>query len=154
MRLTASPSRTTTRPGSNDSVAFGETLAKRRILSRKACAAFSAALPEMKVWREAEVLPASGVIAVSAPTSLTSPSGTPSASAKICAMTVLEPWPMSTAPWCSITPPPSETPALMVEGLAIEVLPQPYQHEATPTPRLLSLCVALKVSASVSARVQ
>ncbi len=62
MRLTASPSRTTIEPGSKPSAAFGETLAKRRIFSRSAFAAFSAALPEMKVWREAEVLPASGVI--------------------------------------------------------------------------------------------
>ena len=42
------------------SAAFSETLAKRRIFSRKARPAFSAALPVTKVWREAEVLPASG----------------------------------------------------------------------------------------------
>ena len=29
-----------------------------------------------------------------------------------------------------------EMPSLMVEGLGSEVLPQPYQQEATPTPRL------------------
>src|SRR5690606_40880478 len=103
---------------------------------------------------EADVLPASGVIAVSAPTSLTSPSATPSASANICAITVFEPWPMSTAPWCSITPPSRETPALIVEGLAIEVLPQPYQQDATPMPRLLPALSLLNASASARARVQ
>ena len=97
--------------------------------------AFSAALPVTKVWREAEVLPASGVIAVSPLFSRKAASGRPSASAAICAMTVLEPWPISTAPWCSTTAPSAEMPSLMVEGLGSEVLPQPYQHEATPTPR-------------------
>lgn len=59
------------------------------------------AFPVTKVWRDAEVLPASGVIAVSAPTSTTAPTGTPSDWAKIWAITVFEPCPMSTAPWCS-----------------------------------------------------
>ncbi len=40
--------------------AFSDTLAKRKIFSRKARPAFSAALPVTKVWREADVLPASG----------------------------------------------------------------------------------------------
>jgi hypothetical protein len=55
-------------------------------------------LPVTKVWREADVLPASGLIAVSALFSRNRSSGRPSASAQIWVMTVLEPWPISTAP--------------------------------------------------------
>ena len=63
------------------------------------------------------------------------PSGRPSASAQICAITVFDPWPISTAPWCSTTVPSGAMPTLIVDGLGSEVLPQPYQQDATPTPR-------------------
>jgi hypothetical protein len=55
-------------------------------------------MPETKVWREAEVLPASGVRSVSPETKANCAAGRPSASAAIWVMMVLEPWPMSTAP--------------------------------------------------------
>ena len=85
--------------------ASGPALAWRRIAARRLAAGGSAALPETKVWREAEVLPASGVRSVSASTRSKAATGRPSASAQIWAITVFEPWPMSTAPWCSTTAP-------------------------------------------------
>ena len=100
MRLRCSPSRTT-----SDRAVEGKLgRVPRRWRSagsfRAARApAFSAALPETKVCRDAEVLPASGVIAGVARSSAGMlPSGRPSASAQICAITVFEPWPISTAP--------------------------------------------------------
>ena len=51
--------------------------------------ASSAALPETKVWREAEVLPASAVRSVSPTTSANAATGRPSASAAICVRMVL-----------------------------------------------------------------
>ncbi len=103
--------------------------------SRSILAARSTALPETKVCRDAEVLPASGEIAVSAPRSRKAASGRPSASAAICASTVFEPCPMSTAPWWSTTAPSGAMPSFIVDGLGSAVLPQPYQHEAMPMPR-------------------
>jgi hypothetical protein len=55
-------------------------------------------LPDTKVWREAEVLPASAVRSVSPETSWNCAAGRPSASAAIWTMMVLEPWPISSAP--------------------------------------------------------
>ncbi len=66
--------------------------------ARSACPASRAALPDTKVWREAEVLPASGVMSVSAPSTVTSATGTPKACAKICTITVFDPCPISIAP--------------------------------------------------------
>ena len=73
-------------------------LLSRRMSARSRRPDSSAALPVMNVWREADVLPQSGVRAVSGPTSSKSASGMPSASAQICVITVFEPWPMSVAP--------------------------------------------------------
>ena len=42
---------------------------------------------------------------------------------------------MSTAPWCSTSVPSGRRPRRIVEGFGSEVLPQPYQQQATPTPR-------------------
>ncbi len=63
-------------------------------------------------------------------------------------MTVFEPCPMSTAPWCSTSGPSARSPTRIVEGFGSAVLPQPYQHEATPTPR------RGRLAASASARRQ
>jgi len=67
-------------------------------MRRSSSAASRVALPDTNVWREAEVLPASGVRSVSPATCEMASSSTPSAWAAIWASTVLEPWPMSTAP--------------------------------------------------------
>ena len=79
-------------------VALSPALASRRIAARRLAPARSAALPETKVWREAEVLPASSVQSVSPITWAMLAAATPSASAAIWARMVVEPWPMSTAP--------------------------------------------------------
>ncbi len=73
-------------------------MASRRMSARSRRPDSSAALPVMNVCREADVLPQSGVRAVSGPTSSKSASGMPSASAQIWVITVFEPWPMSVAP--------------------------------------------------------
>ena len=39
--------------------------------------------------------------------------------------TVFEPWPASTAPWCSTSVPSGRTPMRTVDGLGVPVLPQP-----------------------------
>ena len=109
-------------------------------------------MPETKVWREAEVLPQSGVKSVSAETISSSAIGAPSASAQICGMTVLEPCPMSTAPWNSANLPSGFRPSRIVDGLESEVLPQPYHMPATPTPRRSGPAAApLKEAAAASA---
>src|SRR5579883_3200046 len=113
-------------------VASSPTLARRRISRRIALPARYAALPETKVWREAEVLPQSGVVSVSAEARSNRSSGAPSASAHICGMTVFEPWPISTAPWNKVRRPSGVRPSRMVDGLGSEVLPQPYHMPATP----------------------
>ena len=99
-------------------------------------AARRAAFPETKVWREAEVLPQSGVTSVSADARSIFSIGAPSASAQICAITVFEPWPISTAPWNRAIRPSGLRPRRIVEGFDSEVLPHPYHMPATPTPRL------------------
>ena len=67
-RCARPPSRTMTLPSPNRSRASSPALATRRIAARSAFAASCAALPVTKVWREAEVLPQSGVRSVSAET--------------------------------------------------------------------------------------
>src|SRR6266446_10028768 len=94
----------------------------------------AAALPVTNVWREADVLPQSGVIAVSPETRSKRSMGAASASAQIWVMMVLDPCPMSTAPWWSPILPSGFNPTRMVEGLGREVLPQPYHIPAIPTP--------------------
>ena len=83
-------------------------------------------------------MPASGVSAVSAPTSVNAPTGSPSASAQICAMTVFEPWPMSIAPWCSTRAPSGRSPRRMVEGLGMRgvaaAVPAGGDPDAVPQP--------------------
>ena len=115
-------------------------------------AAASAARPETTVWREAEVLPASGVRWVSPPTKRKAASGRPRASAAIWAITVDEPWPMSMAPWCRTTAPSRARPMRIVEGFGSAVLPQPYQAAARPTPRRTTgrwaLCAAAAARAA------
>ena len=136
------------RPGASASRASGPALAWRRIAARSARAAACAARPETRVWREAEVLPASGVRWVSPETKRKAASGRPRASAAIWAITVAEPWPMSMAPWCSATRPSRSRPMRMVEGFGSEVLPQPYQQAARPTPRRGPRPAALASAAS------
>src|SRR3546814_11283386 len=51
---------TTTASAPNSMLALSPALAARRMAARRARPASSAALPETKVWREAEVLPQSG----------------------------------------------------------------------------------------------
>ena len=80
-----------TEPVSKRSFASSPTLARRRSSRLIARAARAAALPDTKVCREAEVLPQSGVMSVSADTRSIWSIGAPSASAQICAMTVFEP---------------------------------------------------------------
>ena len=63
-----------------------------------AARAARAALPETKVWRDADDLPASAVRSVSPITCSTHASGRPTASANICGMIVAVPWPISCAP--------------------------------------------------------
>ena len=57
-----------TRPPSSSSVASGPASASVRSWRRRSSAASRVALPDTNVWREAEVLPASGVRSVSGPT--------------------------------------------------------------------------------------
>src|SRR5438270_3345912 len=94
-----------------------------------------AALPLTNVWRDAEVLPQSGVIEVSAETRSKRSIGAPSASAQIWVMIVFEPWPISIAPWCKAILPFDFKPTRMVDGFGREVLPHPYHMPAMPTPR-------------------
>jgi hypothetical protein len=133
-------------------VALSPTLPRARILRRKSRPASIAALPETKVWREAEVLPASSVSAVSPMTSLKASGGTPSASAAICVSTVVEPWPMSTAPLKKVSVPSRESAMRIAEGFGRAVLPQPYHMQAMPTPRrrrgAAALCAATRASAA------
>ena len=136
MRRSPSPSVSTSAPGCSRMLASAATLAWRRSCSRKASPASRVALPDTNVWREADVLPASGVIAVSPDLSRIASAGTPNASAMIWTITVLAPWPMSIAPWCSHTVPEASMPTFMVDGLGSEVLPQPYQQVPSPTPFL------------------
>ena len=98
MRRVALPSEMTIAAPSRRMVASSLILLSRRMSARSRRPDSSAALPVMNVWREADVLPQSGVRAVSGPTSSKSASGMPSASAQICVITVFEPWPMSVAP--------------------------------------------------------
>jgi hypothetical protein len=99
MRRLSSPSRTVSIGPSIVKVPLSPALASRRMARRSSSAARWVARPETNVCREADVLPASRVRAVSPVTSVTRPSATPSVSAQICASTVFDPWPMSTAPW-------------------------------------------------------
>ena len=78
--------------------AFSPTLACRRIFSLNAFPASEAAPPDIKVCLEADVLPASGVKSVSGPISSIELISVCMASATICVITVLEPWPISVAP--------------------------------------------------------
>ncbi len=116
-------------------VASGPALVRRRIFARSASPVSWAALPETKVWREAEVLPASKVRSVSPTTSSNCDTGTPSASAAICVSTVVEPWPMSTAPFQKVSLPSRASVMRMVEGFDMPVLPMPYHMQPMPTPR-------------------
>ena len=59
---------------------------------------------------------------------------------------------MSVAPWCSTSVPSGRRPRRMVEGFGSAVLPQPYQQQATPTPRRATGSAALAAAASASAR--
>ena len=127
--------------------------------ARRSSAASRAALPETKVWREAEVLPASAVRSVSPTTSSNFSGGSPSASAAICSSTVVEPWPISTAPLKKVSRPSRDSAMRMVEGLGSEVLPQPYHMQAMPTPRRAprrrrALKAATRASAVVPVRLQ
>ena len=94
-------------------------------------------MPDTKVWREAEVLPASAVRSVSPTTMRNELGGRPSASAAICSSTVDEPWPISTAPLKKVSVPSRASVMRMVDGFDSEVLPQPYHMQAMPTPRRL-----------------
>ena len=85
--------------------ASGPALVRRRIFARSASPASCAALPDTNVWREADVLPASKVRSVSPTTSWNAETGRPSASAAIWVSTVVEPWPMSTAPFQKVSVP-------------------------------------------------
>ena len=95
----ASPSAIVRRAPSSDERRVRAGIGERQDLARAGPRPASrAALPETKVWREAEVLPASAVRSVSPTTMRNARGGRPSASAAICSSTVVEPWPMSTAP--------------------------------------------------------
>jgi hypothetical protein len=59
----------------------------------------------------------------------------PRASAAICSMMVLDPWPLSTAPENSVMRPARVTPVTIPDGLDMPVLPMPYHMQATPAPR-------------------
>ena len=83
---------------------------------------------------------------MSAPINLTLSIDTPKAVAKIWAMTVLAPCPISIAPWCKTTVPSARIPDFIVEGFGSEVFPHPYQPLAMPTPRLKTVFAALKVA--------
>jgi hypothetical protein len=91
MRRSPAASAMTTEPVSKRSFASSPTFARRNSSRLIARAAREAALPETKVWREAEVLPQSGVTSVSADTRSIRSIGAPTASAHICAITVFEP---------------------------------------------------------------
>src|SRR5215472_5945934 len=106
-----------------------------RIAARNCSPAIMAALPLTKVWREAEVLPQSGVRSVSGGTRSNLSSGTPRACAQICVTTVADPCPMSTAPMWIATRPFRCNPTRIVDGFARDVLPHPYHIPATPTQR-------------------
>src|SRR6266436_5674628 len=94
-----------------------------------------AALPVTSVCREAEVLPQSGVSDVSPEIKSKHAMGARKASAQICVTIVFDPWPISTAPWCSATLPSRFSPMRTVEGFGSDVFPHPYHIPATPTPR-------------------
>ena len=115
--------------------ASGPALVRRRIFARSASPASCAALPDTNVWREADVLPASNVRSVSPTTSWNADTGSPSASAAIWVSTVVEPWPMSTAPFQKVSVPSRASVSRMVEGLERPVLPMPYHMQPMPTPR-------------------
>ena len=105
-------------------------------MRRRSCAGeHRGACRDTKVWREAEVLPASCVKRRVADDEPKASSGSPSASAAICVSTVDEPWPMSTAPLKKVSVPSRASAMRMREGFGREVLPQPYHMQAMPTPR-------------------
>jgi hypothetical protein len=95
-------------------------------------------------------LPASKVTAVSPSTKRKAPTGRPSASAQICPITVVLPWPMSTAPLNSVSPPSRPSTTRMRDGFDIEVLPQPYHMQAIPAPRRWRVAPALCAATSAS----
>src|SRR6202162_5153048 len=94
-----------------------------------------AAFPVTNVYREADVLPQSGVIAVSPESRSKRSIGAPSASAQIWVTIVFDPCPISTAPWCKAIRALRFSPIRTVDGLGREVFPHPYHIPATPTPR-------------------
>src|SRR4029077_7702699 len=124
---------------------------RRRMARRSSTPALYAALPVTKVWRDAEVLPQSGVIEVSPESRSKRSIGAPSASAQIWVTIVFDPCPISTAPWYNAIRPPRFNPIRTVEGLGREVFPHPYHIPATPTPPL-SAPVALELSSAASRR--
>ena len=135
--LAVPPAALSTRRTSAPSItrlASSETLPWRKITSRKARPASNAAFPDTNVWRDADVLPQSGVRSVSPSISDRLWTGTPNASAAICEITVLAPCPISIAPWCRTQAPSAVTPIRMVDGFGRDVLPHPYQQLATPMP--------------------
>src|SRR5712691_6559392 len=110
------------------------------------------ASPVTNVWRDAEVLPQSGVMEVSPERRSNRSIGAPIASAQIWVTIVFEPCPISTAPLCRAILPSGFNPTRIVEGFGREVLPQPYHMPATPTPRRSGpLALALKEAASARA---
>src|SRR5208282_3764862 len=81
--------------GKADSGGFGPRALSFSATSKEAC---RTALPDTKVWREAELLPASGTTSLSLRAMLTEAKDRFKVLAAIWAQTVLEPCPTSLAP--------------------------------------------------------
>ena len=106
---------------------------------RRSAPARRAALPETKVWRDADVLPASAVqVGVAHHLLERTPAAGRPRRRTICGRIVAVPWPISMRAvveeeWRRVAL--QRSAPRIVDGLAITVLPMPYHMQAMPAPR-------------------